>query len=425
MSLSYSSAFIFCASLFVAFLVSACSRPDPKAKRHEADSPSPARNFYARNLASQVRISTTDVYGAHLSDCFGTYVDKDIVAAPLSAIRNASQAKVSVLGQSGSYPVFGFTAYDFDHDVVFLRVGKRNVNFSPLDTASVSSSLAAFSVSDDGKVLMSSFRTDSLGLPLSHSQPGRALYDSLGLAHGFFVSDGRYVTARVLDSIAHRQSTRHSNIYDLHFKSDKVYVSYRNVAGIRFDTNLGSFTVHLYDDVPDYRDNFIRLVSDGYYDSLLVHRVIPGFLIQTGASDSKFARIGDEMGFLGPGYTLPMPTSQSHFHARGAVAASKLPADRNVRNRCDGGQFYVVSGRKYSPDELSKIEKEYHKHFSSQQQEVYASQGGAPHLDGDYVVFGCISDGMAVVDKISNIMVKGDDIPLQEVRILRTKIIRK
>ena len=179
--------------------------------------------------------------------------------------------------------------------------------------------------------------------------------------------------------------------------------------------------------MPEYRDNFIKLVSDHYYDSLLVHRVLPSFLIQTGAADTKYAKPGDVIGWQGPGYTLPIIDNQKHFHKRAAVAASKLPPDRNPKNRCDGGQFYVVCGRRFSSAELDKIAREDHKTFTPAQRQAYATVGGAPHLDGDYVVFGEVTQGMDVVDAISRVELTGDkgDRPVKEVRILSLSLIRK
>jgi cyclophilin family peptidyl-prolyl cis-trans isomerase len=181
----------------------------------------------------------------------------------------------------------------------------------------------------------------------------------------------------------------------------------------------------LFDETPEYRDNFIKLVSDDFYDSLLVHRVIKDFLIQTGAADTRNAGRDDVVGWQGPGYSIPMKLVPGIFHRRGAIAASKLPTERNPRNFSDGSQFYVVCGRVFTPEELDKIEKQKNKKFTPEQRQVYTTIGGAPYLDGDYTVFGEVVSGMEVVDKIASVEVYNVDRPEKDIRIIDVEIIKK
>ena len=207
-------------------------------------------------------------------------------------------------------------------------------------------------------------------------------------------------------------------------KSNKIYPSYKTIKGCRIVTDQGSITIQLFNETPEYRDNFIRLVSDNFYDSLLIHRVIKGFLIQTGAADTKYAAHDDVVGWQGPGYTLPLDVKPGLFHMRGAVASSKLPSDQNSRNRCDGSQFYIVSGRVYSSVELDDLEKSKKMKFTPQQRELYTSIGGAPHLDGDYTVFGEVTSGIELVDRLSRVETYAVDRPVKDIRVRKIELIK-
>lgn len=407
-----------------AITLCSCSGGDGEA--HGRAHKGTTRNFYAQDAASQVRLTLFDPTGGVVGETVGTYVDGDIVAAPFSAVKGAYSAKMTTLTKRDTYPVYGYTAFDFRTDVVLLRVGKRNNNHARtlVGAALPSDTLFGVDANYDGQIFRLPWRPSKTPAAL---RPGSGVFDNNGRLRALAGRDGEMVRAKDLDSLAARQTAQHSQIYDLRLKSDKKYISYTRVAGFRVRTTMGDFIIRLYNDVAEYRDNFIKLVSDHYYDSLLVHRVLPSFLIQTGAADTKYAKAGDVVGWQGPGYTLPLLARQTHFHKRGAVAASKLPPDRNPQNRCDGGQFYVVCGRKFSSAELDKIGREEHKVFSPAQRQAYSTVGGAPHLDGDYVVFGEVTHGMDVVDKISRVELTGDkgDRPARDIRVLSISIIRK
>lgn len=381
-----------------------------------------ARNFYALDAASQVRITTYDAMGDSLGQCTATYVAGDIVAAPLSLIRGAHSAKANTLTEPDKYPVYGYTAFDFRTDIVLLRIGKRRSETANLSTAPTAPADTLFSIDAnfDGKIFKRPATPDGV-------RPGAAVFDTQGRIRQIAVANGRLIGGADIDSLRQRQNSRHASVYDLRLQTGRVYTPYTQVAGFKVSTSMGDFYIKLYDDVAEYRDNFIRLVSDHYYDSLLVHRVLPSFLIQTGAADSKYAKADDLVGWQGPGYTLPNIEHQKHFHKRGAVAASKLPRDRNPENKCDGGQFYVVAGRTFSNAELDKIAKEEHLTFSPAQRATYTTAGGAPHLDGEFVVFGEVTKGMDVVDRISKVPLGGEkgDRPVKDIRVWSITIIRK
>ncbi len=394
-------------------------------RKKKTGSSRPAVNFYAQDAASQMLITLYDPTGGKVGQTIATYVDGDIVCAPLSAVHGSHHAKANTLTDPETYPVYGFTAFDFRTDMVLLRVGKRNNSFSHTSDTPIAPSDTIFGINAnyDGKIFRTPVKPDE---PTTLA-PGSGVFDNAGRLRAIANADGGLVTAHDIDSLVARQTAQHASVYDLRLKTNRKYISYEKVAGFNVHTTMGDFKIRLYDDVPAYRDNFIKLVSDHYYDSLLVHRVLPSFLIQTGAADTKYAKAGDVVGWQGPGYTLPIIENQRHFHKRGAVAASKLPPDRNPQNRCDGGQFYVVAGRTFSTTELDKIAREEHKSFSAAQRQTYTTIGGAPHLDGDYVVFGEVTQGMDVVDAISRVELTGDkgDRPVRDIRVISISIIRK
>lgn len=394
-----------------------------EAPQSKPDRPA-SRNFYAQDAASQVHITTYDAMGDSLGECTGTYVAGDIVAAPLSLIRGAHSAKANTLTEPDKYPVYGYTAFDFRTDLVLLRIGKRRSETAAIcaEPTSPTDTLFAIDANFDDKI----FKLP-VAQPSPAVRPGSAVFDNQGRVRQIVGVGGRMVAGADIDSLRARQNARHASVYDLRLQTGRTYTPYTQVAGFRVRTSMGDFTIRLYDDVPAYRDNFIRLVSDHYYDSLLVHRVLPSFLIQTGAADSKYAKPGDMVGWQGPGYTLPNIENQPHFHKRGAVAASKLPRDRNPENKCDGGQFYVVSGRTFTSAELDKIAKEEHIKFTPAQREAYTTTGGAPHLDGEFVVFGEVTHGMDVVDRISRVELGGEkgDRPVKDVRVWSITLIKK
>lgn len=399
----------------------------PASESKPASAPTARPNHYAQNAESQMRILLYDPTGAGMGQTVGTYVDHDIVAAPLSAVRGAHSAKATTMSSRSVYTVYGYTAYDFGTDIVLLRVGKRNGDRSPLATEAPAAGDTLFAIEGtyEGKLFRHAATWQGNALRASADTPaGCGIFDNDGRLRAIAAADGSTVPAAKLDSLKSKQTMKHSSVYDLRLKTGRIYISHTRVAGFRIRTSMGEIRMRLHEDVPTYRDNFIRLVSDGYYDSLLVHRVLPNFLIQTGAADTKYAKPDDFVGWQGPGYTLPMETRPHHFHRRGAVAASKLPQERNSANRCDGGQFYIVSGRTFTDAELDKMEKERRAKFTPQQRQSYKTVGGAPHLDGDYVVFGEVTQGMDVVDKIAAQPVNGDR-PVTDIRVYSIDMLLK
>lgn len=242
------------------------------------------------------------------------------------------------------------------------------------------------------------------------------------------------------------------------------------------ETNLGNIKLKLYEDTPGHSENFLKLVKEKHYDGLLFHRVIEGFMIQGGSSDSRQAEKGKLLGMGDIGYTLEAEILPQHFHEKGALCAARQGDDVNPDKRSSGEQFYIVQGKVYTDEQLNLTEQnrlmkmknemgvklftpkkeEYRKllqngqkekadsliagingeieaafqdykgHlFSAEAREAYKTMGGAPFLDGDYTVFGEVVEGLDILDKIAAQKTDAHDRPLEDVVILKAKITKK
>ena len=189
-------------------------------------------------------------------------------------------------------------------------------------------------------------------------------------------------------------------------------------------TTEGDITIALYDNTPKHRENFIKLVEEGFYNDILFHRIIKGFMIQTGDPDSKNAPAGTQLGSGGPGYTIPAEFKSENYHKRGAVAAARQGDQVNPTKASSGSQFYIVDGRPFNEREMAQISYQYGKSFTDEQRKVYTTEGGAPFLDGDYTVFGEVVEGMDVVDKIASKEKDRFDRPVKDVKILSAIIVK-
>lgn len=242
---------------------------------------------------------------------------------------------------------------------------------------------------------------------------------------------------------------------------------------VKLETTLGNITVALYNETPKHRDNFIKLVKEGVYDSTLFHRVIKQFMIQAGDPDSKNASDTAMLGNGDVGYTIPAEFNPKFFHKKGVLAAARQGDDVNPEKASSGCQFYIVTGRKFTEPQLLGMENKIneqreevifdslaHQHmkeiykmrkagdnagllelqdsleaearaladkeekfrFTPEQIKAYSTVGGAPHLDGSYTVFGEVVEGMDVVEKIETAKTNRADRPLTNVRILKASL---
>ena len=200
---------------------------------------------------------------------------------------------------------------------------------------------------------------------------------------------------------------------------------------VRMFTTAGVVDMKLYDETPAHRDNFVRLVKNHQYDSLLFHRVIKDFMIQGGDPASKNAVPGELLGEGDLGYTVEaefMP--ELHFHRRGALAAAREGDDVNPSKASSACQFYIVWGKVYTKEQLESYMEWYKQrtgkemNVTPEQFEVYTTVGGTPHLDGGYTVFGEVVRGLEVVEAIQNVKCDENDRPLRDVRIIKMELIK-
>ena len=189
------------------------------------------------------------------------------------------------------------------------------------------------------------------------------------------------------------------------------------------ETNKGSIKIEVYNDVPQHAANFLKLVKEGFYDSLLFHRVIPSFMIQGGDPDSKNAPSKQMLGNGDLGYKVPaefkLPT---YYHKKGALAAAR---DNNPEKASSGCQFYIVVGKIFTDADLNNMEQRGRFKYSEQARTDYKTIGGTPDLYGDYTVYGQVITGQEIVDAISLVPRDTNNRPNEDVRILNIKIKKK
>ena len=187
---------------------------------------------------------------------------------------------------------------------------------------------------------------------------------------------------------------------------------------IKLTTDSGIVIIRLYDKTPLHRDNFIKLVRQHYFDSLLFHRVIKNFMIQGGDPDSKNAKAGELLGNGGPSYTIPAEFDSTLFHKKGVLAAAREGDKVNPQKASAGSQFYIVQGKIYTDAGLDSVEKyRLKRKIPEWQRAVYKTTGGTPQLDMNYTVFGEVESGLEVIDKIAGTTTDKNNRPLRDIRM--------
>ena len=201
-------------------------------------------------------------------------------------------------------------------------------------------------------------------------------------------------------------------------------------AKVLISTEFGDIKIALYNETPQHRDNFIKLVKSKFYDGTLFHRVMNGFMIQGGDPDSKTAPEGVMLGEGDVGYTIPAEFSTTLIHKKGVLAAARQPDNINPTKASSGCQFYIVEGRTFTKAEVDKILKGKNARrkdpivYTEEQYKVYEAIGGYPSLDMDYTVFGEVLEGLDVVDKITEAETDKRNRPTKDIK-MTIKIVKK
>ncbi len=186
---------------------------------------------------------------------------------------------------------------------------------------------------------------------------------------------------------------------------------------VEITTEFGKIEVELYDSAPLHKENFIKLVNDGFYEDLLFHRCIPGFMIQGGDPKSKDAPAGQPLGMGGPGYTIPNEIKPENVHYRGALAAARRGGPSNPNRESSGSQFYLVTGRQVNANQLASQERRFNFAYTEEQKQKYLEVGGTPMLDMDYTVFGQVVSGFDVLDAIAAQPRNSSDRPNEDIKM--------
>lgn len=187
-------------------------------------------------------------------------------------------------------------------------------------------------------------------------------------------------------------------------------------------TDYGEMTIRLYDETPLHKENFLKLAGEGFYDGLLFHRVISGFMVQGGDPDSRDAGPSAQLGRGGPGYTVPAEIKADFIHKKGALAAARQGDAVNPGKASSGSQFYLVHG---APVDTAALRRTGNTSYTDDQLETYGRLGGTPHLDGGYTLFGEVIAGLDVIDSIAAQPVnRRTNRPLKDIK-MTAKIVKK
>ena len=198
---------------------------------------------------------------------------------------------------------------------------------------------------------------------------------------------------------------------------------------VMMQTTAGNIRIELYNETPLHRDNFVRLVNEHFYDSLLFHRVIKSFMIQTGDPVSRHAQPGVFLGDSTLNYTIPAEIRTPQiYHKRGAVAMAREPDEVNPEQKSSSCQFYIVWGKRFSSQAIERVQERLDTikggiKLTDEMISTYRKMGGTPHLDGTYTVFGEVTEGLDVIERIQAVMTDDDDRPVDDQRILKAFIV--
>lgn len=375
----------------------------------------------------------------------GFFVAENLIVTKYSLVSKANKVKLTPFNSNRKFITDKYVAVDRINDLIILLVDSVKRKPIELFSETVPNTAKTMYISSNssktiqlftGKVLSFStvkgtklyritnrVRKSTFGMPIFVSNK-----KTIGIAFSAIASyemQSFVIPSTFIASVLSKRNKLPATLESLRSNSSKkVSAENRKIKGLVLETDLGNITIRLFNETPEYRDNFIKLAKEHYFDSLLIHRVIANFGIQSGAADTRYAEKGDNVGWKGPGYTIPAHIVPGLYHKRGMIGSPRKPDTKNQRRRSDGSQFYIVSGRKYSDIELDELEKENNYKFSSAQRQTYKTIGGAPHLDGTYTIFGEVTSGMDIVDKIVKVETDGQWRPLEDIRLKKVRILK-
>jgi len=372
------------------------------------------------------------------------FIDSNLVVCRMTPLIHATEAKITPWNGTKTYMITKFVAVDRTNDLLILKT--KNICRTPVKlvskkistgkkitylskpqhkTLSLHNGKNIDYITIEGSnnyTVTNIFYIPSYGSPVFLT-PNQCIglgysrivdYDNQSLVTPSFYILNLLKNKKSAEPLSHLTST----------KNKSISLANSKIKGLLIKTDMGDIKIRLFNSTPSYRDNFISLTREGYYNNLLIHRIMAGFGIQSGAADTRFAGKDDIVGWKGPGYTLPAHIVPGLFHKRGIIGSPRMPDKKNSKFRSDGSQFYIVTGRPYSDSELDDLEKEKHIHFTSKQRQVYKTTGGAPYLDGTYTIFGEVISGMNVADKISKVEVDKNYRPLKNIRIRNISVMK-
>lgn len=204
----------------------------------------------------------------------------------------------------------------------------------------------------------------------------------------------------------------------------EVFISPPEKCLVHMVTNRGDMMIELFHETPKHRDNFIKLADEGFYEGLLFHRVIKGFMIQGGDPQSRNARPETRIGNGGPGYNIDAEINNELHHYKGALAAARQGDQVNPVRASSGSQFYIVHGDALSQSMIRSYSNQNGINYSEEAVNRYIEDGGTPYLDGLYTVFGQVIEGFEVVDKIAETPTLPGDRPADDIKILKVTVIQ-
>ncbi len=433
--------------VWILFFMIGCGSPEKKQSQKSTETAPEVKNEQSTGSFAEISsvVFKIDTYENNriLESGMGFFIARDIAVTRLSFFESANKAVIVPFDNDSTYQVTGFLGFDRINDLILLKIegiqrtpvvlsdsiladkekaiylSKPTTNVVPLHEGSVLSYSNLFGT----KLykITNQLRSKSAGSPVFDVNK-----KCIGLA--FMQVDDyeskTFVTPSIFIAALLKKAGNVQNLSELNSPTIGQSIQDNSkIKGLVIETDMGNIRIKLYDKTPQYRDNFIKLVRENYYDGLLFHRVIHGFCIQSGAADTRDAGPDDVVGWKGPGYTLPAHIFPGLYHKRGVIGSPRKPEQQNMRKRSDGSQFYIITGRIYNDIELDELEKENDHQFTEEQRNTYKTIGGAPHLDGTYTIFGEVVEGMNIADQISNLEVSSDFRPKKDIRVKKISIL--